>query len=167
MRGAVGLAMLALALGACSKARTPATTAPPTTAVAAIATVPKIAATTAPTQAPSTPPPPLANPLLIGSQDAKDDLYCSGVIFNRYAPSGDALSPTEEAVRMRNEGMGMIIAQQGADKLMAEGVARVTQLGDISDAYSDKTAKDIRAGQPRISLEACMKRAEAVPKPAQ
>ena len=175
MRGTVGLAMLTLAFGACGKAQTPATAAPPSTAVATIAAVPKIAATTAPTpvptqpptQAPSPPPPPIAKPLLIGSQDAKDDLYCSAVIFNRYAPTGDALSPTEEAIRMRNEGMGMIIAQQGADKLMAEGVARVTQLGDISDAYSDKTAKDMRAGQPRISLETCMKRAEAVPKPAQ
>jgi hypothetical protein len=171
MLRAVAIALLALAACACSK-QAPSTLAPatatPATATQAAATQ-AAAAGAAPLQpAPSTAPPsPLANPLNLGSQEAKDDLYCSGVIFFRYGPTSDALSPTEEAIRMRNEGMGMIIAQHGADKLMAEGVARVTQLGDISDAYGDKTAKDIRAGKPRIALETCMKRAEALPKPAQ
>jgi hypothetical protein len=66
---------------------------------------------------------------------------------------------------MKNEAMGMTIAQAGADKLMAEGVARVTQLGGISDAYADQAAKDLKAGKPRLTLETCMKRAAALPIP--
>ena len=161
MLRAFGIALLALAPCACSK------TAPKSLPPATV-TPPKIVAAPGALPEPSASlPKTLPNALDIGSQDAKDDLYCSGVIFNRYAPTSDALSPTEEAIRMRNQGVGMIIAQHGADMLMAEGVARVTQLGEIADAYGEKTAKDIRAGNTRIGLESCIKRAEALPKPAQ
>jgi uncharacterized lipoprotein YajG len=151
MSRAAGIALLALAACACGKTA-PGSAAP---------------APAPPAQVADAAPRTLANALDIGSQDARDDLYCSGVIFFRYAPTSDALSPTDEAIRMRNEGMGMVIAQHGADKLMAQGVARVTQLGELSDAYAERTARDMRAGKPRIGLDACMKRAEAVPKPAQ
>ena len=176
MLRAVGIALLALAACGCSKSAesrpappTATATATETSKVAPGAGAPHQAGAggAAPSTLPNAPPNPLPNPLEIGSQGAKDDLYCSGVIFDRYGPTSDALSPTEEAIRMRNESMGMIIAQHGADKLMAEGVARVTQLGEISDAYGDKTARDIRAGKPRIALETCMKRAAALPQPGQ
>ena len=168
MLRAVAIAVLALAAFGCSKSAEsrpapPTATETPNPAPGAGAPPQAVAGAAAPATLPAA----LPNPLEIGSQGAKDDLYCSGVIFDRYGPTSDALSPTEEAIRMRNESMGMIIAQHGADKLMAEGVARVTQLGEISDAYGDKTAKDIRDGKPRIALETCMKRAEALPKPAQ
>ena len=187
----LGLAALALTFGACSKT-TPAAPAAgqaagqatgqaavapaaqpaapetppaqPDPAAAPAAPTSSAPTATASTSAPSTPPPPLPDPLAVGSQDAKDDLYCSNVIFATYAP-GEVLSPTDEAVRMKNEAMGMTIAQAGADKLMAQGVARVTQLGAISDAYADEVAKDIKAGKPRLSLETCMKRAAALPIP--
>ena len=186
----LGLAALALTFGACSKT-TPAAPAAgqaagqatgqaavapaaqpaapetppaqPDPAAAPAAPTSSAPTATASTSAPSTPPP-LPDPLAVGSQDAKDDLYCSNVIFATYAP-GEVLSPTDEAVRMKNEAMGMTIAQAGADKLMAQGVARVTQLGAISDAYADEVAKDIKAGKPRLSLETCMKRAAALPIP--
>ena len=176
MLRAVGIALLALAACGCSKSgesRPAPLAATETSKLAPGAGAPPqaVAGAAAPSTLPTTLPKAIANalpnPLEIGSQGAKDDLYCSGVIFDRYGPTPDALSPTEEAIRMRNESMGMIIAQHGADKLMAEGVARVTQLGEISDAYGDKTAKDIRAGKPRIALETCMKRAEALPQPSQ
>jgi hypothetical protein len=158
-----GLAVLALAFGACSKT-TPATAQQPATATPA----PTQAAHSQAVQAaPSTPPPPLADPLAVGSQAAKDDLYCSAMIFAEYAPSSSALSPTDEAIRMRNEGMGMVIGQAGGDKLMAEGAARVTQLGAIADAYSDQVDRDAKAGKVRLKLDACMKRAETLPKPQQ
>lgn len=157
MMRAAGFAMLALAVCACGE-----------TAPAAPAPVsPPAPAAPAPAPAASDTPRVDAGLAQIGSQDARDDLYCSAVIFLRYAPTADALSPTEEAIRMRNEGMGMIIAQHGADKLMAQGVARVTQLGAISDAYAALADKDAKAGKSRFSLDACMKRAEAVPKPPQ
>jgi hypothetical protein len=159
----VGLAMVALALAACSK---PATTTSPKSPETVAPTPAQAAPPATPTDAPSTPPPPIADPLAIGSQAAKDDLYCSAVIFATFAP-GQTLSPTEEAVRMRNEGMGMVIANAGADKLMAEGVARVTQLGAIADAYSDQVDKDAKAKKLRLKLDECMKRAEAIPKPPQ
>jgi hypothetical protein len=178
----LGLAALALTFGACSKTTPAPQAAGQTAGQAAVAPAaqpatpetppaqpdpagaPAAPTATASTSAPSTPPPPLPDPLAVGSQDAKDDLYCSNVIFATYAP-GEVLSPTDEAVRMKNEAMGMTIAQAGADKLMAQGAARVTQLGAISDAYADKVAKDMKAGKPRLSLETCMKRAAALPIP--
>jgi hypothetical protein len=167
MLRAIGLLALTLAFSACGKTPAATTAATATTEPAAIEPAAPVATTAgqASTPAPDTPPPPLANPLAAGSQGARDDLYCSSIIFDRYSATGDALSPTEEAVRMKNEAMGMTIAQAGADKLMAEGAARVTQLGAISDAYADQAAKDLKAGKPRLTLEACMKRAMALPIP--
>lgn len=179
IRGPVLSVALILGVAACSNppateaqapAAPPATTATPTasadTPPAPAEATTQIAQASTPAQPPSVLPPPLPNPLAVGSQEAKDELYCSGVIFDKYAP-GEPLSPTQEAVRMTNEGLGMMIANAGADKLMAEGVARVTQLGAISDAYADKVAKDIKAGKPRLSLETCMAKAKALPAPPQ
>src|SRR5579871_700204 len=123
---------LSLAAAACGKpADTASAPAAPTapTATAATNAVNPTPSAAGPTRPPSIPPPPLDHPLDVGSQAAKDDLYCSGMLFSKYAASNDVLSPTDEAARMRGEQMAMAIAQAGADKLMAEGAARVTQIG--------------------------------------
>lgn len=163
---------LALAAAACGKpaattsdASAPASPGPLAASGATSAAAANPSTPAAATQAPSTPPPPLEHPLDVGSQAAKDDLYCSGMLFSKYASTGEAMSPTDEAVRMRGEQMAVAIAQAGADKLMAEGAARVTQIGAVSDAYADKAAGDIKAGKPRLKMEACVKRAEALPMP--
>ena len=172
IRGPVLSLALILGVAACSnppateaQAAPPATTATPTAAPDAPPASPaaiQTAQASPQAKPPSTLPPPLPDPLAVGSQEAKDDLYCSGVIFDKYR-AGEPLSPTQEAVRMKNEALGMAIANAGADKLMDEGAARVTQLGAVSDAYADKTAKDIKAGKPRLSIETCMAKAKALP----
>src|SRR5690606_662227 len=102
MTGATGLsgriaAMASmLALCACGSSQGDVTTAP--SPVAAIAPA---AAEPAPPVAPQLPPgvPPLAPDLLaIGSQDARDDLYCAAVIYDANPDVSDALAPVDEAL---------------------------------------------------------------------
>ncbi|MBI1362339.1 MAG: hypothetical protein GC155_18850 [Alphaproteobacteria bacterium] len=170
IRGPAFSIALILGVAACSnppatEAQSPA--APQTTAASPASAGTQVAQASPQPKPPSALPPPLAHPLAVGSQEAKDDLYCSGVIFAKYGPSDEPLSPTQEAVRMKNENLGMIIANEGADKLLDEHAVHVTQLGALSDAYADKTAADIKAGKPRLSLETCMAKAKALQAKAQ
>lgn len=45
---------------------------------------------------PSAIPPPPADPLAVGSQEARDDLYCSALIYIENPDVSDALAPVEE-----------------------------------------------------------------------
>lgn len=111
------------------------------------------------------PPPPIAEPLTIGSQDAKDDLYCAGVIFASNPESIDAVIPVEAARIMQAQNLAVTLSLAGTGKLIDQGVALAPQTGAVADAWADKAAEDFDARKPRISLEACTKRAEAVAPP--
>ena len=72
-------------------------------------------------------PPPLglatappANPMEAGSQHAKDDLYCSGIVFAVHQSSKDDIA-SPEADKRRAAVIALAVA--GTDKLKAEGVA--------------------------------------------
>jgi hypothetical protein len=114
-------------------------------------------------QGPPPPPPPPSDPLSIGSQDAKDDLYCGGLILAAYPVPTSAMSPTDEARLIKNQNLGVSLADTGIDKLIAEGIAHATHAGAISEAYTTIAAADLEANTPRISMEECIRRGEALP----
>jgi hypothetical protein len=112
---------------------------------------------------PVTPPPPPADPLAVGSQDAKDDLYCAGVIYAANPSPPSALNPTDEAVLRKAQALGIILGESGINKLVIQKAAHATHGALIADAYAVQAAKDLAAGKPRISLDDCNARAKALP----
>jgi hypothetical protein len=127
----------------------------------------KSASAEAPPTAPAAPieqpPPPPADPLAVGSQDAKDDLYCAGLIFAANPSPDGALNPTDEAVLRKAQAFGIILAESGINKIVEQKAAHATHGALIADAYTDQAAKDLTAKKPRIALEKCYDRAKAVP----
>lgn len=113
--------------------------------------------------APITPPPPPADPLAVGSQEAKDDLYCAGIIFAENPSPPSALNPTDEAVLRKAQALGIVLAESGINRLVAEKAAHATHGALISDAYAMLAAGDLKAKKPRISLDDCYARAKAMP----
>jgi len=144
-----GVLAVALAMGACGDNATPQTKetaqAPPAAS------------------APITPPPPPADPLAVGSQDAKDDLYCAGIIFVSFPSPPSALNPVDEAQLRKAQMLGVVLAESGINKLVVQKAAHATHGGVISDAYTEQAGHDLAAGTPRISLDACNARARALP----
>lgn len=150
----------ALALCACGSSQVDSA-APPTPAVSTVAEP-------APTAVYQLPPgaPPLAPDLLaIGSREARDDLYCSAVIYNANPEVSDALAPVDEALLRKAQMMGFVVGESGINRLMEEKAAHATHARAIADAYAAQVEKDVRANALRISPEACMTRAQAVPVP--
>jgi hypothetical protein len=103
----------------------------------------------------------VADPMTLGSQEARDDLYCSGVVFAIRNDSGDPLSA--EAQRMRD--LVILLAEAGVKKLVAEGVATLATTAPIADAHSAAARADHEAGTLRIPVEACLARGEAADTP--
>lgn len=115
-------------------------------------------------QAPVIPPPP-ADPLAVGSQEAKDDLYCSALIYIENPDVSDALAPVDEALLRKAQTLGFLIGEAGINKLVAEKAAHATHARLISDAYTEQVAKDLKAKKLRIPLDDCNARAAALPMP--
>jgi hypothetical protein len=115
-------------------------------------------ATTANATNPATTP---ADLLALGSDDAKDDLYCSGLIFAAHREGPDVVS--DEAQERRANVVAL--ASAGVEKLIAAKAADSSQTGAIADAHTAKATEDFAAGTPRITLDACEQRAAALPKP--
>ena len=129
----------------------------------------------APAMAQATPPaasqppagaPPLPSDLLaIGSQDARDALYCSALIYLENPDVSDALAPVDEALLRKAQTLGFVIGEYGINKLVEEKAAHATNARAISDAYAAQVEKDSKAGKPRLALDDCNKRAAAIPMP--
>jgi hypothetical protein len=105
----------------------------------------------------TTPPP--AQLLEVGSQDAKDDLYCSGIVF---AAQLESTSTDVLAAQKRIEAYGAL-AEGGRTKLVAEGVVNPSNAILVGNAWSAKAKADFKAKAARIGLAACMTRAGATP----
>jgi hypothetical protein len=103
----------------------------------------------------------VADPLDAGSQEAKDDLYCSGVVFAVRNDGGDPLSA--EAQQRRD--LVILLAEAGVKKLVAEGVATLATTAPIADAHAAVARADHEAGTLRIPVEACLARGEAANTP--
>jgi hypothetical protein len=100
-----------------------------------------------------------ADPMAIGSQEAKDDLYCSGVVFAKQTEATG--TPPEQAERERNAYAAL--AEGGRAKLIAEAIVKEDGAIAAGNAWAAKAREDFRAGSPRLSFEACMARAAALP----
>jgi hypothetical protein len=121
------------------------------------------AAETAEPAAPEAPPPPPADPLAVGAQEAKDALYCAALIFAAHPAPTSAQSPTDQARRVKAENLAIAIGDEGINQLIQAGQAHATHAATIMDAYSAQAAADLEAGAPRITVEDCIARAEALP----
>lgn len=110
--------------------------------------------------------PPLPADLLgIGSQEARDALYCSALIYLENPDVSDALAPVDEALLRKAQMLGFAIGEFGINKLVEEKAAHATHARAISDAYAAQVEKDAKAGKPRLSLKDCNARAAAIPMP--
>lgn len=123
------------------------------------------AAPAPPVEAPTIPPPPPEHPLEVGSQAARDDLYCSAVIYANNPQPPNALNPIDEAILQKARTLGFIIGEEGINKLVTEKAAHATHAAVIADAYADQVDKDMKANKLRVSLDECNKRAAALPVP--
>jgi hypothetical protein len=138
--------------------------APPATETASATSAPDSPAPPAGQAALALPPPP-ADPLAVGSQEAKDDMYCSAMIYHENPDVSDALAPVDEALLRKAQALGFIIGEAGINKLVAEKAVHATHARVVADAYADQVNKDMHAKKPRISLDACNTRAAAIPIP--
>lgn len=156
LRSALLIGAATLACAACGSQQRDAV---PSTAMAEPATPASTLATT-----PGAPPLP-ADLLGIGSQEARDALYCSALIYQENPDLSDALAPVDEALLRKAQTLGFVIGEYGINKLVAEKAAHARHARAISDAYAAQVEKDSKAGKPRISLDDCNKRAAAIPVP--
>ena len=139
---------------------------PPSAAPAQIAVgEPNPSQPAVPYELPPGAPPFPADLLGVGSQEARDDMYCSALIYAENPDVSDALAPVDEAQLRKRQALGFIIGEAGINKLVEEKAAHATHARAIADAYAAQVAKDLKAGAPRISLDDCNARARAVPLP--
>jgi hypothetical protein len=107
--------------------------------------------------------------LSLGSQDARDDLYCSGLVYAEH--SANSNTPADESMNQLNA--VLTLAEAGTKKLADQGVAvaltdpaaikpGVIITASVADAHTDKAKADYDARTPRIPLAACMQRAAAL-----
>jgi hypothetical protein len=136
--------------------------APAETTLAAAEPAPP--AETAQPALPGVPPLP-ADLLAVGSQQARDELYCSALIYAENPDVSDALAPVDEAQLRKRQALGFIIGEAGINHMVAEKAVHATQARAIADAYAAQVDKDLKANAPRISLDDCNTRARAVPIP--
>jgi len=121
-----------------------------------------------PSSAPPLPPgvPPLpADLLAAGSQQARDELYCSALIYAENPDVSDALAPVDEAQLRKRQALGFIIGEAGINRMVGEKAIHATHARAIADAYAAQVDKDLKAGAPRITLDDCNTRARAIPIP--
>jgi hypothetical protein len=111
-----------------------------------------------PVEAPA--PQPVADPLSAGSQSAKDDLYCAGVILAAHPQPLESVVPVESAIIMRAENRALALSIAGTGKLIDEKITTAPQAGVFADAHAEVAVKDSIARKTRIPLEDCEKRAD-------
>ena len=102
-----------------------------------------------------------AEPLKVGSQEARDILYCSGVISAESKAKPDA--PMEESLPRLTAALAL--ANAGRRKLEAEGAVQGFGAIAVDTAWGEKAAADYTAGKLAIPLSDCMKTAAALPPP--
>ncbi|MEZ6029850.1 MAG: hypothetical protein R3C46_08865 [Hyphomonadaceae bacterium] len=108
----------------------------------------------------ATPATPKKDYLVLGSQDARDDLYCDGGLNAEFddvvetAHPDDAAALLNGAQRLRGAGLA---------KLKAEGASEGEDWAFFTSAYAEQTQADYAAGKLRLSVATCKARANALP----
>ena len=95
----------------------------------------------------------------LGSQAAKDDMYCSGVLSAEFDVRVKDSDPDLASLILRDY---RALDRAGLDKLIAEGVTTEQASAGFSLAYDDKALKDYAANTLRIPVAACTARAAAL-----
>ena len=135
-----GLLLTAALLAACGSQQRDTT---PAATVAAAEPVPPAASE----PAPGTPPLP-ADLLAVGSQQARDELYCSALIYAENPDVSDALAPVDEAQLRKRQALGFIIGEAGINHMVDEKAAHATHARAIADAYATQVEKDLKTERP-------------------
>jgi hypothetical protein len=94
----------------------------------------------------------------LGSQAAKDDLYCAGVLRAEFDAIKADAHPDRMSILLRD---GLALDEAGLAKLKAEKAIDNAGAG-ASLAWTDKAAKDHAAGALRIPVATCTQRAAAL-----
>lgn len=94
----------------------------------------------------------------IGSQAAKDDLYCAGVISAEFEATKADVHPDKMSMMIRDM---QALEEAGIAKLRAEGHIKDQFTAGYTLAWNDKAEKDYAAGAARISFADCTARATA------
>lgn len=108
----------------------------------------------------STPAAPEVNYTAVGSQDARDDLYCDAALnaeFDKVVATGDPDASSallKESSRLRGAGLA---------KLRTEGARDGDDWAFFTSAYRDLATADHAAGKLRIAVAACKARAATLP----
>lgn len=94
----------------------------------------------------------------LGSQAAKDDLYCAGVLSAEFEATKADAHPDRMSILIRD---GRALDEAGLARLRSENAIDNSGAG-ASLAWADKAAKDYAASTLRISVADCTKRAAAL-----
>ena len=94
----------------------------------------------------------------IGSQPAKDDLYCAGVISAEFDATKADAHPDKMSMMIRDM---QALDDAGIAKLRAEGHIKDEFTAGYTLAWADKAKKDYTANALRLSFDACTARATA------
>lgn len=97
--------------------------------------------------------------LKLGTQAAKDDLYCGGVLGAEFEAVKATAHPDAMSLLLRDS---QALDTAGLEKLKAEGHADDNNWAGFTLAYGDKAQADYEAGALRISVDACTRRAAAL-----
>lgn len=92
-------------------------------------------------------------------------MYCYGLLMAANDQDPNELSPVDFGKLQAAQIQGGLLFEAGAAKIVAEKAALYEQTADVSDAWLAVAIKDFRANKPKISLEDCAKRANALPAP--
>jgi hypothetical protein len=94
-----------------------------------------------------------------GSQAAKDDLYCGGVLSAEFSERIKDSHPDVASMLLRDS---QALDRAGLDKLIAEGVTTEQASAGYTLAYADKAEIDFAAGKLRVPVADCTARAAAL-----
>jgi hypothetical protein len=95
----------------------------------------------------------------IGSQGAKDDLYCAGVLGAEFTVVIATAHPDAASLVLRDS---EALEAAGVTKLKAEGHATDNSWAGFTLAWADKAQKDYTNKTPRLSVADCTARAKSL-----
>lgn len=97
---------------------------------------------------------------LLGSQDARDDLYCSGVLSAEFDAKIKTDHPDKVAPLIE---MQKSLDSAGIKKLRAEGVSTGDDWAFFTNQFGEKVKADYAAKTLRIPVATCVERASKLP----